>query len=145
MLERSRDWCYSELRWNRPTEASNLDRITGLDRSVCHGGMDSALPKAMRRIGAMGLLTIGLLGCGAATAENGEPRNNQAPVADAGSDITGASTTEEVALDGSQSSDPEDQDMTFSWAIVRPLRVCEGTLRRVSVRRKWTLYQCTER
>lgn len=65
----------------------------------------------------MGLLTIGLLGCGAATAENGEPRNNQAPVADAGSDITGASTTEEVALDGSQSSDPEDQDMTFSWAI----------------------------
>lgn len=59
----------------------------------------------------------GVSGCGAATAENGEPRNNQAPIAEAGNDITGASTTEEVALDGSQSTDPEDQDLTFSWAI----------------------------
>lgn len=57
-------------------------------------------------------------GCGAATAAaSGEPGNNQAPVADAGGDQLGASTTQEVSLDGSQSYDPEDHELEFSWAI----------------------------
>lgn len=74
----------------------------------------------MRRILSAGFVMtmVGTAGCGAASGgASGEPRNNQAPVADAGGDITGASTTEEVGLDGSQSHDPEDQEMTFSWAI----------------------------
>lgn len=59
-----------------------------------------------------------MAGCGAATSgADGEPGNNQAPIADAGSDQFGASTTQEVPLDGSQSYDPEGHDLHFSWAI----------------------------
>src|SRR5262245_25383453 len=72
----------------------------------------------MRRDWSVLLLAAGMTtGCGAATKNGAEPANNQKPVADAGSDITGASTTEEIALDGSSSYDPEDQDLSFSWAI----------------------------
>ena len=71
----------------------------------------------MRRLFGTAFLMTALCGCGAATVDGGEPRNNQAPTADAGGDLTGASTTEEVALDGSASFDPEDQELTFSWAV----------------------------
>jgi hypothetical protein len=67
------------------------------------------------------LLTIASLvaatGCGAATTKNGAPKNNQAPIADAGGDQTQASTTQQIALDGSASSDPEGHALTYSWAI----------------------------
>ena len=64
------------------------------------------------------LMIVGTAGCGAATAgADGEPTNNQKPVADAGGDQLGGSTTQEIPLDGTDSYDPEDQDLTYSWAI----------------------------
>ncbi len=64
---------------------------------------------------ALGLLSTG---CGAGTTgEGGEPRNNQAPVADAGEDQTSVSTTQQLALDGTLSFDPEGRELTYSWAI----------------------------
>ena len=72
----------------------------------------------MRGMMAMMMLGAMAAGCGATSqGAEGEPRNNQPPVADAGSDQLGVSTTQEVPLDGSSSFDPEDRDMTFSWAI----------------------------
>lgn len=56
-------------------------------------------------------------GCGAGTTNGGEPRNNQSPIADAGVDQTSVSTTQQLVLDGSQSSDPEGQELTYSWAV----------------------------
>src|SRR5687768_10817279 len=65
-----------------------------------------------------GLLAVMISGCGAGTTgEGGEPRNNQAPIADAGEDQTAVSTTQQLALDGTQSYDPEGRELTYSWAI----------------------------
>lgn len=58
MLERSRDWCYSEILWQRPAEASALDNVTGLDRSLCHGGVYMfATPAAVPKVAAPEVLS----------------------------------------------------------------------------------------
>lgn len=73
----------------------------------------------MKRIDTIAMISLAALmaGCGAATREGGEPRNNQDPVANAGEDQTGVSTTQQLVLDGSRSSDPENQEITWAWTI----------------------------
>lgn len=50
--------------------------------------------------------------------DNGNSQN-QAPTADAGSDQT-VEVDEEVALDGSGSSDADGDDLTYSWSLNGP-------------------------
>lgn len=49
------------------------------------------------------------------TTINFRLRKNQPPVADAGADITGAQVRAYVTLDGSASSDPDDDPLIFNW------------------------------
>ncbi|HVO30239.1 MAG TPA: PKD domain-containing protein [bacterium] len=62
------------------------------------------------------VLFVGV-GCGAGTRGGGVPKNLQKPVANAGTDQTSVSTTQQVPLDGSQSYDPQGLPLTYSWSI----------------------------
>ena len=48
------------------------------------------------------------------------PPTNQAPTADAGPDQTGGSTDFVVTLDGSGSTDPENDPLSFQWVLTPP-------------------------
>lgn len=39
MLDRTRDWCYSEAQWSRPKESQAVDKMLGIDRSTMGGSM----------------------------------------------------------------------------------------------------------
>ena len=60
-----------------------------------------------------------LSGCGGGSSSSAPPPPppNRAPVADAGSDITQSIQRAPVTLDGSGSSDPDDDELTFSWEV----------------------------
>ena len=52
---------------------------------------------------------------------------NQAPVANAGADQTVASATAPVTLDGTASSDPESQALTYAWAAPAGVTLSDAT------------------
>lgn len=59
-----------------------------------------------------------LAGCGGGGSSSPPPPPpNRAPVADAGSDVTQSIQRSPVTLDGSGSSDPDDDELTFSWEV----------------------------
>lgn len=59
-----------------------------------------------------------LTGCGGGGSSSPPPPPpNRAPVADAGSDITQSIQGSPVTLDGSGSSDPDNDSLTFSWEV----------------------------
>lgn len=39
MLEKARDWCYSEFAWQRPVWQRNIDRLMNVDRGLLSGAM----------------------------------------------------------------------------------------------------------
>ena len=74
--------------------------------------------RGMRIASLAAILALG--GCGGGGSSPpppAPPPPNRAPVADAGSDLTQSIEPSPVTLDGSNSSDPDDDDLTFSWEL----------------------------
>lgn len=52
MLERTRDWCYSELHWRRPPDQTFIDSLTHIDRRLLRvSGYVFASPAFMKNFG----------------------------------------------------------------------------------------------
>jgi K319L-like, PKD domain len=73
---------------------------------------------------AVGMVVIAALGCGDTPTtlddpDTPQPPANGAPIAAAGADL-GVSTGLTVALDGSASSDPDNDPLTYAWTLTAP-------------------------
>ena len=82
-------------------------------------------------IGALALCFVAACGGGGGSSSSGgstPTASNRAPVANAGSDITQSLSPNNIALDGSNSSDPDGNTLTFSWEITTQPNGGDGAL-----------------